>query len=62
MTDYTITFIDIHHDFIKEIKKLFNASTVPTKNIKYKTARVESINTRHTAFVSPANSLGYMDV
>lgn len=54
---FNIIFIDIHKEFIDELQKLLPSSP----HIKYINGDVSLLSRDNTAFVSPANSLGFMD-
>jgi O-acetyl-ADP-ribose deacetylase (regulator of RNase III) len=50
-------FVDLNKTFVQAFSKEFRG--VP--NIKTSVGRVEDLKAKHLAFVSPANSFGYMD-
>jgi O-acetyl-ADP-ribose deacetylase (regulator of RNase III) len=51
-----IHFVSLQAEWIEEIKKLF-----PESNCTFTCGNVEKISQNYTAFVSPANCLGFMD-
>jgi O-acetyl-ADP-ribose deacetylase (regulator of RNase III) len=54
---FEIHFIHLHSSFIDEMKQLF----MNEKNTTYSVCDVKEMSIKNVAFVSPANSIGFMD-
>lgn len=57
-----LIFVSLNKDFINEIQKLLNESQLNNIiDIEYKVCDIQEIDVIGKAFISPANSIGFMD-